>query len=87
MNQPDNIFTYTLTNGTLILLAEFGVRSIAMKLISGAATFEGTMKLGILDSTPIPLVVNDPVSISDDNNIDGFKIVATSGVVQIIARK
>lgn len=83
----DNIFTYVLTNDTLLIKAEYGVRSVAMKLVSGAASFSGTMKLGTLSSGSIPLVVNDPVTVSDDNNIDGFTIDASAGSVQIIARK
>jgi len=83
----DNIFTYVLTNETLLIKSEYGVRSIAMKLVSGNASFYGTMKLGSLSSGSIPLVVNDSVTVSDDNNIDGLTIDATAGSVQIIARK
>lgn len=86
--QPDNIFTTILTDDSITLLAEWGVRSIAMRLTSGAGSFQGSATLGTIASSAIPLEENEPVTISDDNYIAGLKIDCSGGgVIEIIARR
>mgnify|MGYP001583684056 CR=1 FL=1 len=86
-NSVDNIFTFVLTNGTFNIIAEYGVMAVAMKLTAGTATFIGSLKLGSQSSTAIPLAVNDPITISQNQAIDVLTIDATAGTVQIICRR
>ncbi len=88
-DMSENIFSYVLTNGSITIVKEWGVRAICVKLISGAGSVLGSMKLGALSSAAVPLVVNDPVTISVDesNYIDGLTIEAAAGVINIFARK
>lgn len=85
----ENIFTYVLTGGVLNINSEYGVKVVAMKLTAGAGTFSGTMKLGSVNSAPINLVVNQPVTVDAGNGyIDSFTIDCLGGgTVEIIARK
>jgi hypothetical protein len=80
----DNVGTFVLTNSSLTIAESMGVRSISVLLVSGAATVKGSMKLGALDSNPIPLEVGVPLNISFDFAIDGYIIDAAAGVVKII---
>lgn len=82
------IFTYTLTGGTLTINETDGVTAVAMKLLSGTGTYQGTKKIGTIDSTATPLVVNNGVTVTAEQTkyIDSFTIDATGGSVEIIAR-
>ena len=87
-NSVDNIFTYVLVNGTFTIDASMGVWVVAMKLVAGVATFEGSLKLGSTPSAPISLAMNDPVTIGVSGQaIDSLIIDASAGTVQIIARR
>jgi hypothetical protein len=86
-NFSNTVFTYTLINSNLLIKSEYGIRSISLKLISGTASFIGTMKVGTLNSVAIPLIINEPVTITGETIIDGLNILASSGQVQIIAKK
>lgn len=84
----DNIFTYVLTNASITLQADWGVRAIAMKLSAGAGSFIGSAKLGTTSSTAISLVVDEPITIADDNYIDGLTIDCSGGgTIELIARR
>lgn len=82
------IFTYTLTGGTLTINETDGVTAVAMKLLSGAATYAGTKKIGSISSTPTSLVVDKSVTVTSEQTkyIDSFTIDAGGGSVEIIAR-
>lgn len=82
------IFTYTLTSGILTINEADGVTAVAMKLLSGAATYAGTKKIGNIDSTPTALVVDKSVTVTSEQSkyIDVFTIDASGGSVEIIAR-
>ena len=83
----DKIFTHVLTNSSVTFNADDGIKSVALKLVSGAGFFQGTKAVGTLSSAPIPLAVNDPVTISDDNVISNLIVDCTGGgVIYIIAR-
>lgn len=87
-NSVDNIFTYVLTNDTFTIDASMGVWVVAMKLVAGAGTFVGSLKLGTTASAPISLALNDPVTIGVSGQaIDSLVISAPAGTVQIIARR
>ncbi len=82
------IFTYTLTSGTLTINETDGITAVAMKLLSGTATYAGTKKIGNVDSTPTPLVVDKSITVTSEQTkyVDSFTIDATGGSVEIIAR-
>jgi hypothetical protein len=86
-NFSNNVFTFILINSNLLIKSEYGIRSISLKLISGTGSFVGAMKVGSLNSMPIPLNINEPVTITSETAIDGLNILASSGEVQIIAKK
>jgi hypothetical protein len=76
-------FTYTLTAATLTITASMGLKSIAVRLISGSGTVTGTAKLpdgsgNLLDSTPLTLD-DVPLSIPGDPVVDGVVITAAGG--------
>lgn len=80
----NNVGTRTLTSESVTLTSDMGIRSVAMKLVSGTVTYEGTLPLGTLASTAIALASNDPVCITFDGSIVGLVINATLGSVQLI---
>lgn len=82
------IFTYTLTGSILTINETDGVTAVAMKLLSGAATYSGTKKIGSIASTPTSLVVDKSVTVTSEQTkyIDSFTIDAGGGSVEIIAR-
>ena len=82
------IFTRTLVNETLTINENFGVTVVAMKLLSGTATYTGTKSLGGFVSQPINLNINEGVTVSSDSSrfIDEFIIDASAGTVEVIAR-
>lgn len=82
------IFTRTLTNETLTINENFGITVVAMKLLSGVATYKGTKSLGAFTSQPTNLTTNEGVTVSSDSSryIDEFIIDASAGVVEVIAR-
>jgi len=86
-NSVDNVFTYVLTNDIFDIVAEYGVTAVAMELIAGTATFEGSLKLGSVDSAPITLTIGDPVTIGQSQAIDRLTIDASAGTVNIICKR
>jgi hypothetical protein len=89
-DNQQKIFTNVLTNGLITIQEEYGVAVVAIKLISGVGFYQGTKSLGgAIPSTPIPLAVEKPVTISADSTkyIDGLIIdCQAGGVIEIIAR-
>jgi hypothetical protein len=82
------IFTYVLTSGVLVINEEDGITAVAMKLLSGAATYSGTKIINGIQSTPTPLVVDKSITVTSEQTkyIDSLTIDATGGSVEIIAR-
>lgn len=82
------VFTYTLTNNILVINAVDGITAVAMRLVSGSATYKGTKKIGAIDSTPSTLIVDKAITVTSDETkyLDEFTIDASAGVVEIIAR-
>lgn len=82
------IFTYVLVGGTLTILEEYGLTAVSLLLIGGGGSYVGSKSLGAINSTPIPLSVNTPVTITaeDSKFIDGLVINGTAGNIQIIGR-
>jgi hypothetical protein len=82
------IFTYVLSGNKLIINEADGVTAVAMKLLSGTGTYQGTKKIGTIDSTATPLVVNNGVTVTTEQTkyIDSFTIDASGGSIEIIAR-
>ena len=82
------LFTYVLSGATLTINEEYGITAVALKLTAGAGTYSGTKRLGSTSSTPIPLVISEPVTVSSEQSkyISEFIIDATGGTIEIIAR-
>ncbi len=84
----EKIWTQVLTDGTIVIDESFGVQDVSMKLISGTGSFSGTLKLGSFDSVPIPLDVNDPVTITAEFGISMLTIDCSGGgVIYIIGTR
>jgi hypothetical protein len=81
-----NIFTYQLSAGTLIIDTTYGLTAISMVLTSGTGSFTGLLVLnnGVM-STPIDLVLNQPISIPSSSGAPLNNLtITTTGVVSII---
>lgn len=87
-DKAQKIFTTTLTNSQLLIKQEYGVTVVAIKLISGAGTYQGTKQLGTIVSTPTSLVIDKAVVVSSEQSkyIDEFIIDCPAGVIEVIAR-
>ena len=84
------IFTTVLTNDSITLNADMAIKSISIILISGSGFFIGSLDVGDLPSTSIPLVVSSPVGISSGSGypLEGLTIDCSSGgVINIIGRQ
>lgn len=85
------IWTYVLVNSTITISPSVGLnfRVVSFVLRSGSGSFSGALNMGAgLDSAPIPLIEDEPVTIGTDstNSLDGLIISAVGGVVDIIGR-
>ena len=85
MPPKDTVFTYILTNSTLTITSNMGIRQISMSLLSGSATYCGTKNLNGTASVPIALLDGEFPNFANDYAIDGLTIDAGSGSVKIIA--
>ncbi len=84
MGKQNNVGTYTLTAGTYTLYGADGLYTIALKLLSGAATIQGAcLTTAFGASTPIALTIDEGVTISTEEPIDNFQIVVASGSVLV----
>jgi hypothetical protein len=86
--KKQKLFTYVLSGTTLTITEEEGITAIALKLTAGAGTYQGTKALKSVNSTTIPLVVGEPVTISSEQTkyIDELIIDGSAGTIEIIAR-
>jgi len=87
-DKKQKLFTYVLTANTLSIIESYGLTAIALKLTAGAGSYLGTKSIGAINSSAIPLVVNEPVTLSSEQSkyIDELLIDASAGVIEIIAR-
>ena len=84
------IYTTVLTNASFTFTADMGIQTISMNLASGVGQFSGSLSIGVLNSSPILLTVNQPVTISSDTGypLDGITIDCTAGgVINVMARQ
>ena len=81
--QPTSqIGTYLLTSGSVTISEEMGIRTMALKLVSGTVTYTGSLTTNGLTSTALTLDSNG-YAVSTINPIDGFTINASAGSVII----
>jgi hypothetical protein len=87
-NLSSKFWTYTLTNGILVIDDSFTLTQVSFELVSGSANFIGSAQAGIVPSSAIALVASNPVTLSSGNPypITGITIDATSGTVVIIGK-
>jgi hypothetical protein len=87
-DKKQKLFTYVLTANTLSIIESYGLTAIALKLTAGAGSYLGTKSIGTINSSAIPLVVNEAVTLSSEQSkyIDELLIDASAGVIEIIAR-
>jgi hypothetical protein len=88
MSQLEKQFwTYRLNNSTLTINSDFGLSSLSLALESGTGTIQGTLVSNGLASTPLTLVVGQPVLIpTDTSSVIGDLIITTTGIVNLIGR-
>lgn len=82
------IFTYQLQNSTLTINEDDGITAVALLLINGAGSYQGTRIINSVSSAAVPLALNTPVTITPEQTkyIDELLIDASAGIIQIIAR-
>lgn len=87
-DKSQQIFTFTLTNGTLNITEGDGVTAVAIKLLSGTGTYKGTKSVGGQSSTATSIAVGDSVTVSSEQTkfIQNLVIDCSAGVAEIIAR-
>lgn len=81
-----NIFTYTLSAGSITIDETYGLTAISMVLTSGTGSFAGLAYLtnGVA-STPIDLVLNQPISIPSPSGAPLTNLtITTTGIVSIL---
>jgi hypothetical protein len=83
-SNKENVGTFLLSGETMIILEEFGVRNVSVKLVSGMVTVKGTQKLGARDCDAIVVTAENPINISFDFPIDGYTIDASGGSAQLV---
>ena len=80
----ENVGTYILSSEILTIIAEMGVTSISVLLVSGAVTVKGSLALGARASDPIALSSGTPLNVSFQFPVDGYVIDASAGEALII---
>ncbi len=87
MALDDKYFTDTLTDDTFTIDRTMGITTLAMKLVSGSGTYQGTKTIGTRASTALSLVVDEPVTISGNEAISELIIDCSGGgVIELIGR-
>ena len=84
------IWTKVLSSDVITLTAEMGITSVSIVLISGAGSFSGSLDVGYLTSSAVPLVINASVTISSDSGLplDGVTIDCSGGgVINLLGRE
>ena len=87
-DKAQRIFTYTLSNNVLVIKETDGITAVALRLVSGAGTYQGTKVIGSISSTATSLTVDKAITITSEETkyLDEFTIDASAGVIEIIAR-
>jgi hypothetical protein len=82
------IFTKVLSGTSLLIISNYGLRSVSVVLVSGTGSVTGDLLVDGLTNDPIPLVVGQSVTVSVEGSqiLDGLTVNATSGVINIIAK-
>ncbi len=82
------IWTKVLTNAVIVVDSSFGVQQVEMTLISGEGSFKGSATLGTYPSTPIPLIINAPITIKGQLGISELTIDCHGGgVINIVGMR
>jgi hypothetical protein len=83
-----NVWTYELVNGTLLIDTSYGLTILSLVLTAGAGTVLGSYQANGVAPTAIPLVVGQPITISSDGNnlLGDFFIDANAGSVSIMGK-
>ena len=81
-----SFWTYVINGEAITIDVPNNLKTISFELVSGSGSFTGQTTSGELASTPIPLYVNKPVTLSSGsiNNIAGITIDGSSGVINIV---
>ena len=82
------VFTKVVSASTLTIIADYGLRSVSIVLVSGAGKVTGNLRVNGLTNDPLPLTVGQSVTFGVEGNqiLDGLLIDATGGVIHVIAK-
>lgn len=82
------IFTNVLSASTLTIMESDGLTAVSLQLTAGAGSYSGTRTVSGVASTPIPLALNTPVTITSEQTkfIDDLLIDGSAGTIEIIGR-
>lgn len=82
-------WTYQISAGSLTITNDFGLVKLSIVLQSGTGTIVGTELCNGIASTPINLVIGQPILVTGDTS--GVPIseytITTTGVVALIGQK
>jgi hypothetical protein len=83
------IFTYEVVNSTFTITVAMSLRAISVLLISGNGTVTGNLRAATINSVPLTLSFDTPVTFSagDVGVLDGITIDTSGiGIVQIVGK-
>lgn len=82
-------WTYQLINDSITINGDFGLTILSVLLMSGDGTLSGSLTVSEIPSQPLPLVLGQPLKVSDGKQgqtlIDGITI-STTGIVYIMGK-
>ena len=83
------IFTYEVVNSTFTITAAMSLRAVSFLLVSGNGNVTGDLRVGSIDSIPLTLNADTPVTFTagDVGVLEGIIVDTTAvGTVQIIGK-
>jgi len=83
------IFSYEVVNATFTITKAMSLRAVSVLLINGNGNVKGDLKVVTIDSIPLTLPTDTPVTFTagDVGVLEGITIDTTSiGTVQIIGK-
>lgn len=83
------IFTYEVVNSTFTITSAMSLRAVSFLLKSGSGVVSGDLKVGVLNSIPLTLDTDTPITFtaSDTGVLEGITVDTTSiGVVQLVGK-
>lgn len=84
----DKVWTKVLTNDTLTIIKDFGLKDVQVTLMSGSGTIAGTLKVGEFPSEPLPLVIGVTINLQTDFGVSPLIIDSSpTGVIHIIGTR